>query len=53
MWDQCSQEVQDKLKATNIWYPIERDPSLHDLIKKIERICMGFDDHKQEIFNLV
>ncbi len=26
---------------------------LHDLITKIERICMGFDNHKQEIFNLV
>jgi hypothetical protein len=27
--------------------------SLHELITKIERVCVGFDDHKQEIFNLV
>jgi hypothetical protein len=27
--------------------------SLHELIQKIEHICMGFDDHKQEVFNLV
>ena len=26
---------------------------LHNLINKIERICVGFDDHKQEVFNLV
>ncbi len=26
---------------------------LHDLISKIKRICIGFDDHKQEVFNLV
>ncbi len=27
--------------------------SLNVLIRKIERICIGFDDHKQEVFNLV
>ncbi len=26
---------------------------LHELIQKIKRICVGFDDHKQEVFNLV
>ncbi len=26
---------------------------LHELIQKIEQVCMGFDDHKQEVFNLV
>jgi hypothetical protein len=26
---------------------------LHKLIKKIEQICVGFDNHKQEVFNLV
>ena len=30
-----------------------RDQSLHDLINKIKRICVGFDDHKQEEFNFV
>ena len=32
---------------------IEATQSLHDLINKIERICVGFDDHKQETYNLV
>ena len=27
--------------------------SLDKLIKRIERICVGFDDHKQSVFNLV
>ncbi len=27
--------------------------SLHEFIHKIERICVGFDDHKQEVLNLV
>ena len=52
-WDQCSQEVCDKLEASNDWERTQREQSLHDLIGKIERICVGFDDHKQEIFNLV
>jgi hypothetical protein len=26
---------------------------LHELIQKIKTICVGFDDHKQEVFNLV
>jgi len=53
IYDQCSQEVRDKLEATNDWDKTQRDQSLHELIQKIERICVGFDDHKQEVFNLV
>jgi len=53
VYDQCSQEVRDKLKGTDDWESIQKDQSLHELINKIERICMGFDDHKQEVFNLV
>jgi hypothetical protein len=26
---------------------------LHKLIQKIERIYAGFDNHKQEVFNLI
>ncbi len=26
---------------------------LDELIMKIKRICVGFDNHKQEVFNLV
>ncbi len=53
MYDQCSQEVHDKLEATDDWDKMQRDRSLHKLIQKIERICIGFDDHKQEVLNLV
>ena len=53
VWDQCSLEVRDKLEASNDWERTQREQSLHELISKIERICVGFDDHKQEIFNLV
>ncbi len=45
--------MKDKLEATNNWERIQQDQSLHKLIQKVERICIGFDDHKQEVFNLV
>ena len=32
---------------------MQDDHSLHKLVLKIERICVGFDDHKQEVYNLV
>ena len=32
---------------------MQNDQSLHQLILKIERICVGFDNHKQEVYNLV
>jgi hypothetical protein len=53
VYDQCSQEVCDKLEATDDWDKTQRDQSLHELIQKIERTCVRFDDHKQEVFNLV
>ena len=53
VYDQCLQEVQDKLESTDNWERTQRNQSLHELIQKIERICVGFDDHKQEVFNLV
>ena len=53
VWDQCSLEVCNKLDASNDWERTQREQSLHELISKIERICVGFDDHKQEIFNLI
>ena len=53
LYGQCSQEVQDKLKSTENWEATQKEQSLHELIRKIEKICVGFDDHKQEVFNLV
>ena len=53
VYAQCSQGVRDKLKATKDWETVEQEQSLHDLISQVERICVGFDDHKQDVFNLV
>ena len=53
VYDQCSLKVRDKLKASNNWDKTQREKSLHELISKMKRICVGFDNHKQEIFNLV
>jgi hypothetical protein len=53
VYHQRSQEVQDKLKATKDWDVVQSEQSLHELIKRIEKICVGFDDHKQSVFNLV
>ena len=53
MWDQCPQEVRNKLEVSDDWERTQREQLLHDLIGKIKQICVGFDDHKQEIFNLV
>ena len=53
MYAQCSQGVRDKRKASKDWETVEQEQSLHDLISQVERICVGFNDHKQDVFNLV
>jgi hypothetical protein len=53
VYSQCAEEVRDKLKSSDDWERIQKAQSLHELITKIEKICVGFDDHKQEVFNLV
>jgi hypothetical protein len=45
--------VQDKLESSDNWETTQRQQSLHELIQKLERICVGFEEHKQEVFNLV
>ena len=50
VYDQCSQEVRDKLESSDGWETVLTDQSLHELILKIERIYVGFDDHKQEVY---
>ncbi len=50
---QCSREVKEKLENTENWEVIQREQCLHSLIQKIKRICVGFDNHKQDVFNLV
>ena len=53
VYDQCSQEVRDKLESSDGWDTVQNDQSLHQLVLKIERICVGFYDHKKEVYNLV
>jgi hypothetical protein len=53
VYSQCAEEVRDKLKSSNDWERIQKAQSLHKLIAKIEKICVGFNNHKQEVFNLV
>ena len=53
VYDQCSQEVRDKLKGTRDWETVQATQSLDELIKRIEKVCVSFDDHKQSVFNLV
>jgi hypothetical protein len=53
VYGRCSQQVRDKLKSTENWEVTQKEQSLHDLISDVEKICVGFDDHKQEVFNLV
>jgi hypothetical protein len=53
VYEQCSREVKEKLKNTENWEAIQREQCLHSLIQKIECICVGFDHHKQDVFNLV
>jgi hypothetical protein len=38
---------------TDDWDKMQHNQLLHKLINTIERICVGFDDNKQEVFNLV
>jgi hypothetical protein len=32
---------------------MQKEQCLHVLIQKIKQICIGFDDHKQDVYNLV
>ena len=53
VYDQCSQEVRDKLESLDGWETAQAKQSMHKLILRIQRICVGFNDHKQEVYNLV
>ncbi len=53
VYGQCSNDVKEKLEASRDWERIQSKQSLHKLIQKIKRIFVGFDGHKQEVFNLV
>jgi hypothetical protein len=40
-------------KATKGWETVQKKQSLHNLIKRIKKIHVGFDDHRQSVFNLI
>ena len=53
LYDQCSQEVKDKLRSGQGWDDVEREQTTHELITRIRRIVTGFEEHKQGTYNLV
>ncbi len=53
VWDQCLKEITDKLDVWEECKKTQMNQSLHNLITKKDGICMGFNSHKQEIFNPV
>ncbi len=53
VYGQCLDDVKEKLEASRHWERIQSKQSLHKLIQKIKKICVGFNNHKQELFNLV
>jgi hypothetical protein len=53
MYGQCSDEVKEKLEVSSNWQHIQDEQLLHELIQKVKRICIRFNNHKQEVYNLV
>ncbi len=53
VYGQCSQPVRNKLKLAENWEVMQKEQSLYDLFSEVEKICVGFDNHKQEVYNLV
>ena len=52
LYNQSSEQVKTKLEATNRWENTQNNQLLHELVAKIDHICVGFDNHKEEVFNL-
>jgi hypothetical protein len=53
VYDQCLREVKEKLENSKDWETTQKEQCLHILIQKIKQICIGFDDHKQDVYKLV
>ncbi len=45
--------MKEKLENMEKWETMQKEQCLHSLIQKIERICVSFKDHKQDVFDLV
>jgi len=53
IYDQCSQDVKDKFEVSEGWTETQAIQSIQELVRIIEQICVGFDDYKEEVHNLV
>jgi hypothetical protein len=53
VYKQGSRVVKEKLKSSKEWEKTQKEQCLHELIQKIEQSYVRFDDHKQDVFNLV
>ena len=53
VYNQCSEGVKSKLKASANWDQIEANQSLHNLINTIQKNCVGHDDTNQDMYNVV
>lgn len=45
--------MKDKLSSEQGWDAIERDQTTYNLIMRIRRITIGFEEHKQGTYNLI
>jgi hypothetical protein len=53
IYNQCSQDVKDKLKASTGWENIDADQDLGALMNKIQGICVGIDEDMQPVAGIV
>jgi len=53
LYDQCSDAVKTRLETVDGWDRIDCDQSVYDLVKAIQKICVGHDDTNQDMYNVV
>ena len=53
LYDRCSEAVKTRLKTVDGCDRIDCDQSVHDLVKVIQKICVGHDDTNQDMYNVV
>ena len=47
------QEVKDKIKASEDFAEVDANKEVHRPIQIIQRVCTGFEDHRQGIYGMV
>ena len=53
MYDQCSEAVKLYLETVDNWDRIDCDQSVQDLMKAIQKICVGHGETNQDMYNIV